>query len=153
MQTIIFDFSRTLLFPIDKTWTDSLNKLNKKLSDKNPNYDFLNYFYLNEDLLDYLSANKDKFELYIFTTGTVQNNLVIISKLKSIFKHIFTVEEVGFEKNSEKAYLKICQKLNQKPEQIIFIDDEVSNLNAAKKVGLQTIQYTSNQKLFKDLIF
>ena len=37
------------------------------------------------------------------------------------------------------------------PKEIIFIDDTIENIYPAKEAGLQTISYTSNKQLIKEL--
>ena len=71
IKTLLFDFSRVLLHPTDKTYKGSLNNLHRELKD-NESYYLFNYFELNQELLDYLKTVKNKFELCIFTTDIIQ---------------------------------------------------------------------------------
>jgi len=150
ITTIIFDFSRTLLFPKDKNYKGSLNKLHKELSQKQ-DYQFLDHFKFNEELLLLLNKIKDNFSLYIFTTEVIQKAKESKEKIKSIFKKIYTEEDTKLKKNDPKAYSFITNDLGKNPSEILYIDDTIENINAAKRVGLKTIHYSSNKMLLKEI--
>lgn len=143
IKALLFDFSRTLLFPKDKTYTGGLNDLHKKIQE-NPNYNFLESFELNKGLLDYLETVKNKFDLYIFTSESIQEDPAIKDDLAKIFTKIFSATEMGLSKKDPKAYEFIAKELNLIPNEILFIDDSSENLEAAKIAGLQTLQYKDN---------
>lgn len=48
--------------------------------------------------------------------------------------------EIGAAKPNEKMYLEICKKLNAAPEDCLFVDDRVCNLEGAMKVGMRAVQ-------------
>ena len=73
ITAIIFDFSRVLLFPKDKNYKGKLNALHRELS-KKPDYDVLENFEFNDELLSYLDKIKNKIDLYVFTTGIIQDS-------------------------------------------------------------------------------
>jgi hypothetical protein len=54
IKAIVFDFSRVLLFAKDPGYKDDLNPLHRKLLEQDASYPFLDYFYLNQELLHYL---------------------------------------------------------------------------------------------------
>ena len=150
IKTILFDFSRVLLNAKDSNYTDSLNLLYKQIY-KQPAFNFLDHFELNKKLLDFIVGLKDKYKLYIFTTGTIQNDIHLKSFIDHIFTKIFTVEEVGFPKDNEKAYQFIANTISLKPEEILFIDDLEKNIQAANLAGLKTIHFTSTEQAIKSL--
>jgi HAD superfamily hydrolase (TIGR01549 family) len=150
MKTLLFDFSRVILFPKDETYDGSLNSLHAKLKETD-NYHFLDHFEFDEVLLDYLAENKSLFDLCVFTTGVIQEMPEVKARLGNIFKKIFTVKEVGFDKTDPQAYKKIAGEIGPKPEQILFIDDNIENLEAAKSAGLKTIRYVSTEQLLSEL--
>jgi HAD superfamily hydrolase (TIGR01549 family) len=150
LTTLLFDFSRVILNTKDETYPGSLNELHKKLSNT-PKYNFFDHYTLNAELLDYLKTIKDKYPLYIYTTGTIQNVPEVRQQIDPIFKEIYTVHEIGLNKDDKNAYLHIAQDLNTDPTEILFIDDQFQNINAAKAAGLQTIHYLNNGQLFSAL--
>lgn len=151
IKAILFDFSRTLLFPTDDAYRGDLNPLHKKLKTVDKNYKFLSHFQLNTELLDYLERLSDRFNLYIFTSGSIQNAPEIAGGLKKKFKEIYSAEKLGLSKKNPEAYKHISGILGLQVEEILFVDDSIGNIEAAKKAGLKTLLYTSNANLISDL--
>lgn len=150
MKTLIFDFSRVVLLPRDRTFSGGLNKLHRDLSPE-PSYNFFDYFEFNEELLNFLEANKERMDLYVFTTGTIQNAPEVQARIKGIFKKFYTVDELGLHKESPEAFKLIAKDLGKKPEEILFIDDTLANVQAAQAAGYQTIHFVDNKEIFKTL--
>ena len=82
---------------------------------------------------------------YIFSTSSH-------NACEAILKHIglydffagrfYQVEEFGEYKKNDNAdvYIKFCAAANIKPQECIFVDDSYSNLEFAKKAGMQTMR-------------
>ena len=146
IKAVLFDFSRTLLKAKDENYGDSLNSLYKRQK-QSPEYNPLDDFELNQELLDFAASIKNTYPLYIFTTGIIQEDVKFKSVINSIFKQVFTVSEVGYAKDSKEAYVEIAHRINVKPEEIMFIDDEKDNVDAAKGAGLETVHYESAEQV------
>jgi len=151
ITTILSDFLRVILNPKDKKFQGTLNGLNKELSEKNMNYSFFDHFEFNEEILSLYIQLRLKYSLNIFTTGTIQNKPEVRKIIDPIFEHIYTAKDFGLDKKQSAAYLLIAKKLNKKPGEILFIDDQIDNIEAAKKAGLNTIQYLKFKKLVREL--
>ncbi len=54
---------------------------------------------------------------------------------------------VGYKKPNQKIYKQIFKIGNWKPTQVLFIDNQKSNLTAAQKLGINTIQFRSYKAL------
>ena len=150
ITTLLFDFSRTLLFPKDTNYNGKLNDLYKSIISKK-DYNFFEYFTLNDKLLDYLKPLKNKYVLAVYTTDIIQNDPAVKPKLDSLFPHVFAANDLGINKKDSQGYNLIATTLGQKSEEILFIDDTMENLEAAQKAGLQTVQFISNKQLFEVL--
>ncbi len=59
--------------------------------------------------------------------------------------------EIDVEKPNSKAYQKLIEALNLKPESILFIDDMEENVEAAKEMGIDAIHFTNIDKLKTEL--
>jgi FMN phosphatase YigB (HAD superfamily) len=145
LKAILSDFSRTVCFPAHNLETKSLNAFYKEVKDQ-PGFHFFDYFSLNSELLKTYTALKPKLGIYLFTTGYLQNDPDCLAVIKPIFQEIWNVESIGFTKTDPQAFVAISQKLNVEPSEILFIDDEKLNLEAAKQAGLQTMTFASNQE-------
>lgn len=146
ISNLLFDFSRVLLFPKDENYRGLLNDLYRKIiKDKSP---FLDNFKLNQDLFAFLRSLKTKYKLSIYTTDIIQNDPQARVVINPIFTNVFAANNLGISKKDPNGYLVIANKLQTKPQEILFIDDGQANINAAKQAGLQTILYFSNAQLF-----
>jgi len=146
ITTILSDFSRVVLIPKNNKYSGTLNELHKNLSVKSMNYSFFDYFEFNDEILNLYSHLKTKYSINIFTTGTIQNRPEVRQIIDPIFEHIYTAKDYGLDKKQSDAYLFISNKLNRKPSEIIFIDDQTDNIAAAKRAGLHTIHYLDFKK-------
>lgn len=150
ITTLLFDFSRVLLLPKDITYKGELNALHRDLSSQ-PAYSFTENFELNQPLFDLLKQLKNHQELYIFTSGNIQNALEVKVALEPLFKQVFSAMDIGHNKKDPQAYTKILTLISKNPEEVLFIDDSPENVGAARQAKLNAIQYISFEQLTKDL--
>lgn len=54
---------------------------------------------------------------------------------------------VGYLKPNKKIYLDALKKLQVKPQECIFIEDIRKNVDGAKKLGINAVQYTTHKNL------
>ncbi|OGM29530.1 hypothetical protein A2630_00870 [Candidatus Woesebacteria bacterium RIFCSPHIGHO2_01_FULL_44_10] len=145
IRALITDVSRVLLFPKDRTYTGSLNDLYKEESLK-PNYKFFNYFELNEELLKFYKSLKGRVDVHILTSDIIQDAPELKPFWKDVIGKIFSASKMNTHKSTPDAYEKVIKELNLAPHEVIYVDDSNENLEAAKKVGLQTVLYQINEK-------
>jgi len=150
IKTLLFDFSRVLIFPKDETYSGLLNDLYKKAINGG-NFNFYDSFTFNTELLTFLKTIKSHFSLDIYTTDILQSDPAAKAILEPIFDHIFSANELGLSKKDPQGFIAIAEKLGVKPNEILFIDDSLANIETAKKAGLQTIQFKSNTEFFRDI--
>lgn len=146
IKAIVSDFSRVLLFPKDKSYEDSLNGLHRELS-KKPNYNPLDHFEFNRELLDLYESLKDKYPVYIFTSDSIQDAPEFQPYLKPIFKDILSAKKMNTDKKTSDAYRLVASSIALDPNEILYIDDMTSNIQAAKTAGLNTFLYGDFEKL------
>jgi putative hydrolase of the HAD superfamily len=60
--------------------------------------------------------------------------------------------DIGEIKPNPFIYEEMLKKLNLKPNEVVFIDDLKENVEGAKKVGIQAIQFTNTSNLRKELL-
>lgn len=147
MKLIIWDFSRTLLFPKAGDYIGGLNKL----YDVKKSLGFNELFITNDELIDYIDKIKSKVKSIIFTTGNIQNAPEIAEKLEGKFAGIENVISVGYPKDNPKSFNRLCIKYDADPQNVLFIDDSQKNLIAAQEAGLKTLQYTSNKEVMEEI--
>ncbi len=146
-KTLISDFSNVILFPKNPEYKSGLNELHQQLRHA-PDYNPLDYFQINIEILDFYTSLKSKLDLYIFTSGYIQEAPELLPFIQPVFKKIFSAAELGISKKDPSAYTKLTTLLNIKPEETLFIDDSQAFIEAAQIAGLVTIHYTNNTDLF-----
>lgn len=150
INTIIFDFAGVILNPPSQEVVEGIPELHKEMFPKDPYY-FANHFEINDALLDFLKTKKERFDLVIFTSMMLKDEPELRKKIDPIFSKIYTAPEIQMRKNNINAYKFILKDLNINPDEALFIDDSLDNLEAAKSAGLKTLFYQNNQEVF-DLI-
>lgn len=73
------------------------------------------------------------------------------SHLNDEFDLLINSAEEGVTKPDPKIYLIACERLGVKPEECIFIDDDLGNLKGAEDVGMHDIHYSEVEALRKEL--
>ena len=60
--------------------------------------------------------------------------------------------QLGIAKPDPAIYRHTLDELGTRPEETLFIDDKLENVEAARALGMQAIQYSSVERLRADLI-
>lgn len=63
------------------------------------------------------------------------------------FDHLFVSNELHDYKPAPSIYLKALEKGNMKPEETLFIDDSMKNVEGARSVGINAIYVTSSSEV------
>src|SRR5690349_8680364 len=85
----------------------------------------------------FLFSNTNKIHYDVFTeifreqTGFEDFNKLFV---KAYYSH-----EIGLRKPYPESYLYILNEQNLKPEETLFVDDTIKNIEGAKQVGLKTV--------------
>ena len=59
--------------------------------------------------------------------------------------------EVGISKPYTKAYQLLLSKMDTTPSDSLFIDDSLKNVNSAKKLGINSVQFYNVDQLKREL--
>ena len=68
-----------------------------------------------------------------------------------LFKPLFLSYTIGARKPFQAIFKHALRKLRVKPEECIFIDDQISYLEGAKALGINTIHFKNHPQLVRDL--
>lgn len=71
---------------------------------------------------------------------------------QSLFSHLYLSYKTKKEKPSTDAYQCVLTDLQLHGHEIIFIDDQLKNVEAARKLGIDASHFTSAELLRKDLV-
>ena len=150
IKVIVSDFSRTLLLPIDESYGGGLNALHENLKDR-VDYDIWKHYRLNQNLLDLYKTIGSRINIYMFTTGYIQEWPPLKEKLNGVFREVFSSIRLDFKKDDPQSYKIIAKKVGCDLSEILYIDDEQVNLDAAKEAGMAVIRFESEQQAIKDI--
>ncbi len=109
-----------------------------------PEFKFLDYFELNRNLLDYIEQVKIAKPAYLFTSESIQEDPAIKDILGQYFGKVYSAMELGMSKKDPETYKFIARDLKLDVSDILFIDDSLSNVEAAINAGMPAIQYKDN---------
>ena len=77
--------------------------------------------------------------------------LVGLWKIDGIFDHIFISAELKIAKPDPRIYQHVINELRQDPSEMIFVDDFIENVEAARAEGLQAIHFRSREQALNEL--
>ncbi|HLU88127.1 MAG TPA: HAD family phosphatase [Taishania sp.] len=77
----------------------------------------------------------------------VRRKLKLVSdkSLEDYFDFTFLSQEIGYRKPEAAAFQLVCETLNAKPNEILFIDDSEQHIIGAQQVGMNTIHFKQNE--------
>lgn len=111
-------------------------KIHEEIGDK------INYY---KDVVEYEHSLKDKCYIGILSNiPVIEKNRMDKQVDLSYYDYVFLSCELGIQKPDEKLYEYIMKKTGFSPQDILFIDDQQKNIDAAKKLGWNT--YLGNGK-------
>lgn len=103
---------------------------------------------INRGLIKFAKKLSKNYRLYGFTdTNEEHFGANLKSGLFKGFKQIFTSFEFKSKKAEGNTFRKLILKIKLKPEEMLFIDDYILNIENARKAGINAIQYTEFPKI------
>ena len=151
ISAVVSDFSRVLLFPTDNSYEGSLNELNNRLMKNDADYTFLDYFSLNKELLAFYRELNKELPVFIFTSDSIQDHPAIKEELAQIFRGVFSAKELNVLKDEAWSYAKLAELLHIKTDEILYIDDQQKNIDAATGAGCKTLLFVDTASLIQNL--
>ena len=72
-------------------------------------------------------------------------------KIADAFDHIFISAEMGFAKPDARIYQAVVSELDTDPSELVFVDDFIENVQAARKEGWHAIHFRSREGALVEL--
>lgn len=106
----------------------------------------------NPEILPKISFEFPSIKLAIASNHISAIKLWIDKKgIRHYFHTIVISAEVGAEKPDPKFYEILVQRLGERPDGILFIDDLALNVDGAKRIGLLAIPYKRTEDLLTEI--
>jgi len=109
-----------------------------------------------EDRLQWLDKIKDKYRIFLLSNTNAIHHKAFTNIYKQqtgkqnfddYFIKAYYSHEMGLRKPYVEAYQHVLNEQGLKPEETLFIDDTLPNIEGAKKAGLQTIHLKPGMSL------
>lgn len=105
------------------------------------------HFEKNLPMWEFLEKTRGCYKIAIINNGT--RTIFEVWKNKFNFQKYFDVLDnsatLGFKKPDPRIYLHVCDLLKVRPETCVFVDDDLVNVEGARKVGMRGIFYNSKK--------
>jgi len=85
----------------------------------------------------YLLSNTNN--IHITASNNYLNEAHGIKNLNVLFDKLYLSYEMGMWKPDTEIYYEVLRSINLEPNQVIFFDDNLQNIESAKAIGMQTI--------------
>ncbi len=72
-------------------------------------------------------------------------------KIDGVFDEIFISAEMGFAKPDPAIYKIVIDSLGQDPSELIFVDDFIENIKAAREASINAIHFRNREQALADL--
>ena len=104
--------------------------------------------------LEWLEKIKKRYNIYLFSnTNKIHHDAFMLvyeqvtgkKDFDSYFIKAYYSQEMGLRKPYPESFMYIINEQNLVPEQTLFIDDTIKNIEGAKVLGLQTIHLIAPQ--------
>ena len=103
-------------------------------------------------LLDFLRSLRPERKVGLISNAwSGLRALITLQKIEDVFDEMIISAEVGLIKPDPRIFLLALEKLGALPEESVFLDDVLVNVEAARSVGMSAIQFTQPEKTLEEL--
>ena len=107
---------------------------------------------INEGVLDLISRLHGNYKLAVLSNAPPGlAHWLADWKLLNFFEVVFCSGDEGIAKPDPTAFELTLERLRLKPDEVVFIDDTLEHVEAARKMGLHGILFTTAEELEKEL--
>jgi putative hydrolase of the HAD superfamily len=115
--------------------------------------DFFRGDNLNIELLEFAEALQPRYRLAILSNAWSDARRVFsqVYGLDAIFETMIISAEIGLAKPDPRIYHLAVERLDARPEEAIFLDDRLENIEAAQAVGLRAVHFRDNAQAIAEM--
>lgn len=102
-------------------------------------------FPVDKRMVDIINKSKTRYITVLFSNQIEDwiEQVIKENKLKNSFHFLINSYIVGARKPDEAIFKEALKKTSSKPKEVLFIDDSLENIEAAKKMGINAIHFNS----------
>jgi len=107
---------------------------------------------LDLDLINFLRSLRPKYRTGLLSNAWSDMREYLVSqKIDDAFDQLIISAEVGIMKPDARIYQLALEKLGVTPDQAVFVDDSIVNIEGARAVGMYAIQFTRPDQTVEEL--
>ena len=142
---------------LDDKVNDFLKNINSKLSKE----DFISYWLehdscLNQNVVSFINKmHKKGFKLCVGSNQEETRTNYLLNKhndIFSLFEKIYVSANLHKVKPNKEFFIDILKDLDTSAESLIFIDDDLKNINEARELKIKSFHYKCINDSFDDII-
>lgn len=107
----------------------------------------------NQALMDFAQRARKQYKIALLSNigADMMDGFFSREEQRALFDVVVLSGAVKMAKPDSKIFSYILDKLGVDPMETVFIDDSKNHIEGAKKLGIQGIQFSSNERLWGDL--
>ncbi len=114
--------------------------------------DFFQGYAYNDELLAFISTLRSHYKTAILSDAWIDARMNLEPVINDdLFDVIYFSAEQGMGKPNPAFYQKLLDELGVQPEEAIFIDDRVGNIEGAEALGIHGIVFTNTEDVLEQL--
>lgn len=108
---------------------------------------------LDDELLALINSLRGYYRTVLLSNAWIDMRKNVAQRFGTLdaFEMLVFSAEVGLRKPDPKVFQHVLDLLGADPEEVVFIDDFAENIQAARKLGLRTIQFKNTRQVRADL--
>ena len=108
---------------------------------------------LDKELVEFIEGLQGEYTTVLLSNAwdDLRPLLVNFWKIDGIFDHIFISGEVKLAKPDPRIYQHVINELQQDPSEMIFVDDFIENVEAARAEGMHAIHFRYRDQALNEL--
>src|SRR3989344_4423581 len=115
-------------------------------------FEFL-YSFVNNDILELIKKLRHNYKVYALSNACpeIEKKAIKDDNYMYLFDKVYFSHNIGARKPDKEAYLRILEENDLKPEECIFIDNNIKNVAGAERLGIHAMLISNTDSLKKDL--
>ncbi len=108
---------------------------------------------LDEQLLDFLRSLRGEWRTALLSNAwdDLRFALTEVWHIEDAFDHLFISAEMGLAKPDPAIYAEVERRLQSEGEDLLFVDDFLRNVAAARQAGWQAIQFRDAEQAMREV--
>lgn len=138
---------------LDLFWQDFYKLVNKDVNLNKIKELYNSKIILDKQVFDFTTKLKEKYKLIALANESKFGIKLKIKKfkLKSLFEKIYCSANLNIAKPNPEIFKYVIKDSDLDINEVIFIDNQIENITATKKLGIKSILFTNIEQLKKDL--